>query len=172
MGLLKNKRGVESLPLRYIIIALVAALVIGIALQFVGVLRGGTIDSANKINKTLAEKTTCELDEEAPTIISGTLSCNNTTSTTTVKAQITDDCGVKEAWIYIKDTDSGYNTSLELSMNGTDNKNANWVGDMTNNTLFNGTDHIEGYIYAKDKSPVENMVSYNNAYFVDDVCSS
>lgn len=165
MGLLKNKKGVESLPLRYIIIALVAALVIGIALQFIGVLRSGTISSANKINETLTEKTTCELDEEAPIILSGNLNCNSTTNTATVTAQITDDCGVKEAWVYINDT------TLELSINGADDKNASWTGEVVNSTLFNGTNYIEGYIYAKDKSPVENMVDFHKAFFVNDTCS-
>lgn len=61
-----NKRGVEALPLRYIIIALVAALVIGIALTFISTLKGGIVGTAEKLNETITEKTEMELDETGP----------------------------------------------------------------------------------------------------------
>jgi hypothetical protein len=77
MGLLRNKRGIEGLPLKYLVIALVAALVIGIALQFVGALRGGTIGAAEQFNQTVGQRTACELDSTGPLVNAGWL-CQNT----------------------------------------------------------------------------------------------
>ena len=48
-----NKKGVEGLPLKYVVIVLVAALVISMVLEMVGVLRGGILHSIGVINKTL-----------------------------------------------------------------------------------------------------------------------
>lgn len=165
MGLLKNKKGVESLPLRYIIIALVAALVIGIALQFVGVLRGGTISSANKINKTLAEKTTCELDEEKPIISdwTGNIDCNATTNIVSISSvKITDDCGVEWAKVELENsTTNDFNGLADLSIKSEENNT--WYG--TFKFYGNGKNVTEEYnitsgdiviIWAKDKTNVGN----------------
>jgi len=78
MKLLKNKKGIEGMPLKYIVIALVAALVIGIALQFVGILKEGTIGAAQKYNQSVNEKVVKELDTTSPTIYATALCINDT----------------------------------------------------------------------------------------------
>lgn len=52
------KKAVEGLPLKYVIIALIAVLVIAIALEMVGILKTGIISSVTQINQSLANKTT------------------------------------------------------------------------------------------------------------------
>ncbi len=151
MGLLKNKKGVEGLPLRYIIIALVAALVIGIALQFVGVLRGGTISAAEKINETLTEKTTCELDEESPVITINSITCNATSDVLSVDVTITDDCGVKTASFIDSDTD----TWTDLTLSSGDEKDGVWTGSL--NGTFSTNEDVTVTISAFDKAPTENQ---------------
>ena len=169
MGLLKNKKGVESLPLRYIIIALVAALVIGIALQFVGILRGGTISSANKINETLAEKTTCELDEEAPVITFINGNCSGNKATITIKA--TDDCGIDLERIgFYANSEGGNGTWADLTLiNGTIN-NGYWNGTTgENSTLYGTGKNVTGVIVAFDKTPVANEKI--EPFVINETCS-
>ena len=52
-----NKKAVEGLPLRYLIIALSAALVIGIVMETTGILRSGITGAVINLNKTLANAT-------------------------------------------------------------------------------------------------------------------
>jgi hypothetical protein len=51
-----NKKAVEGLPLKYIIIALIAVLVIAIALEMVGVLKGGILSAITNINTTMSRE--------------------------------------------------------------------------------------------------------------------
>lgn len=158
-----NKRGVEALPLRYIIIALVAALVIGIALQFTGILKSGTINTATKINKTLTEKTTCELDEEKPIISDWTITCNATTNEVNVSTvKITDDCGVDWAKIELKNSTNDFNGLADLKIKSADN-NTWWTNGAINFTdasqVAKTYDIQKGdivIIWAKDKANAEN----------------
>jgi hypothetical protein len=135
MALLKNKRGVEALPLRYIIIALVAALVIGIALQFVGILKTTTIGAANQYGAMTNATIICETDKTGPTVNQGWLcnsttydtNCGNTTinngtsKTLHVFADATDNqggCGIDDyngvfAWVY--KNGASINTSVPLT---------------------------------------------------------
>jgi len=161
MGL--NKKGVEALPLRYIIIALVAALVIGIALQFTGILKSGTINTATQINKTLTEKTTCELDEEKPVISDweGNIKCNATTNivnVTTVK--ITDDCGVEWAKIELKNSTNDFNGLADLKIKSAEDDTWNGVFNFTDAANVIKTYDIQSgdivVIWAKDKANAEN----------------
>jgi hypothetical protein len=92
MSLLKNKKAVEGLPLKYIIIALVAALVVGIALQFTGVLKGGIMSTAEKLNQSVTEEVTCNTDNENPVIAVDSVTC--TSGNITVNITATDDCGI------------------------------------------------------------------------------
>lgn len=112
-----NKRGVEALPLKYIIIALVAALVIGIALQFVGILKGGTLNAANQMNESVTEQTTCALDNAKPTITSiGTITCNSTTDVVTVaNAAVSDNCGIDWVYVELKNSSAVYKGLGSLS---------------------------------------------------------
>ena len=130
-----NKKGVEALPLRYIIIALVAALVIGIALQFVGTLKGGTLAAAEKMNETLTEKTTCALDDEAPeiTIDEGKSYCNSTTDILHIEATITDECGVDEDKVAVIDSHVDEWVDMTLSDDV-------WIGEI------NATEFSKNYI--------------------------
>jgi hypothetical protein len=50
-----NRKAVEALPLRYIIMVIIAALVIAIILEFVGVLRTGILSGVLRLNQTLRE---------------------------------------------------------------------------------------------------------------------
>lgn len=157
MSLLRNKKAVEGLPLRYIIIALVAALVVGIALQFTGVLKVGILSTAEKINESTTTQTTCALDTEKPII--ETISATCTSGNLTLNATITDDCGVKEAWF----AKTGVDGTTSLTKIGTDDKSATWT--------FSGTGWSTGTynVYARDKSNTE-MMSSGKAYNV--TCSS
>lgn len=51
-----GKKGVEGLPLKYLVIALVGSLTIGIALQMTGVLRQGVMTGMGIMNQSLNEK--------------------------------------------------------------------------------------------------------------------
>lgn len=51
-----NKKAVEGLPLKYIIIALIAVLVIAIALEMVGVLKVGILSAITNINTTMGRE--------------------------------------------------------------------------------------------------------------------
>ena len=155
MGLLKNKKGVEGLPFKYIIIALVAALVIGIALQFTNILGEGTISSAERISETLKMKTICESDEEPPVIklFEDETFCINGTNHTnlTIKVNVVDECGVASVrfWPY-----NEFDTlNFEMSNEG-DKLDGNWTVVYTINEEL---EEINGNIYASDESPAENQ---------------
>jgi len=156
MGFLKNKRAVEALPLRYIIIALVAALVIGIALQFVGILKSGTISAATKMNESLSERTACELDMDEPVITINSIVCNATTDKISVTANVKDDCGVADV-AFTVDNDTDF-TDMQMS-SGTD-KDGTWraldIGDYT----FGSP--IKVFISAFDKSTGDYQGTYYN----------
>lgn len=47
------RKGVEGLPLKYIIIVIVALLVLDLILELTGVIRGGVIASIMQINNTV-----------------------------------------------------------------------------------------------------------------------
>lgn len=157
-----NKRGVESLPLRYIIIALVAALVIGIALQFTGILKSGTINTAKQLNQTLTEKTTCELDEEAPTITNWSITCNATTDIVNVTTvTVNDDCGVEWVKLELKNSTGGFNGLTDLMIKSKEDNT--WHGifkfygsgaNVTKTYDIQAGDVV--VIWAKDKSTAEN----------------
>ena len=92
MSLIRNKKAVEALPLRYIIIALVAAIVVGIALQFTGILKTGILSTAEKINESTTTQTTCALDTEKPIISNDGTTCAD--DNLNVKVSMTDACGI------------------------------------------------------------------------------
>ena len=163
MRLLKNKRGVEALPLRYIIIALVAALVIGIALQFVGILKGGTIGAAEQFNQSTTTQVACQLDTTGPTVNNGWM-CNNTDRTSCVTtsktgnvlhvyADVTDNdggCGIDDyqgvyAYVY---KDGSSLTSISLTRMSGNIFQSSYTPNAT------GTYYAK--IYANDNTTVEN----------------
>jgi len=53
---LRSKKGIEGLPLKYVVIILVAAIVIGIVLTMTSTLEGGITTSTEVLNNTLAER--------------------------------------------------------------------------------------------------------------------
>jgi len=156
-------KGVESLPLRYIIIALVAALVVGIALQFTGILRSGTIGTAEKLNKTLTEKTICELDEEEPQIVDWNITCNSSTNTVNVHSvKVTDDCGVE--WVKIEFYSNGTYYMADLVQREDDiwwsNGDINFSdpSQVSQKYIIQPNDTV--IIWAKDKSRAENYKTF------------
>lgn len=52
-----NKKAIEGFPLKYVVVALIATLVIALVLEAMGILRGGIISSLFHINNTLANTT-------------------------------------------------------------------------------------------------------------------
>ncbi len=48
-----NKKAIEGLPLKYVVIILTTALVISIVLEMMGVLKTGILHSVGVINETL-----------------------------------------------------------------------------------------------------------------------
>ena len=54
--MLRAKRGVEGLPLKYAIILLVAAIAIGMAVYVATTMSGGVQAGTDQINQTLAEQ--------------------------------------------------------------------------------------------------------------------
>ena len=50
-----NRKGVEGLPLKYIIIAIVAALVVGVLIQVTGTIGQDVTGAAVRLNNTLAD---------------------------------------------------------------------------------------------------------------------
>jgi len=50
-----NKKAVEGLPLRYLIMALAAALVVGIVLEMTGMLEISITGAVAKLNETVAD---------------------------------------------------------------------------------------------------------------------
>lgn len=147
MGFL-NKKAVEGLPLKYIIIALVAALVVGIVLQMTGTLQGGIQSTAEKLNESTTERVTCELDNEAPVIGKIETSCYD--GDLNVTATITDECGVAEAWFYNNLTEG----SNSLTIAGADDTSANWTFSGSED---NWNETVEISVYAKDKATAETM---------------
>jgi hypothetical protein len=148
-----NKKAVEALPLRYIIIALVAALVVGIALQMTGTLRGGIQGTAEKLNASVTEKVACELDEENPVIEDITVD-NGTTEELTVTVDLTDDCGIDVVLAYLdKYSGSGSDETLELTMTSGTETDGTWSGTQTGLTtgaVYNVT------IWTQDKATTPN----------------
>lgn len=159
MSLRKNKKGVEGLPLKYIIIALVAALVVGIALQFTGTLKGGILGTADKLNSTLSEQTACELDFDDPEFdwSDVDISCNATLDSITLDVDIKDDCGISGVSLDVNDD----NKYLPLTLtSGTDQDGAwSYDGTWPNNI---GTS-IKVEIHAYDKSSNNNDAWATNA---------
>jgi len=158
-------KGVESLPLRYIIIALVAALVIGIALQFTGILRSGTIGTAEKLNKTLTEKTICELDEEEPQIDKTDLNitCDSSKDIVNVKyVKVTDDCGVE--WVKVEFYSNGTYYMADLVQKEDDiwwsNGDINFSDPSQVSQTYDIQPNDTVIIWAKDKSRAENYKAF------------
>lgn len=147
MSLIKNKKAVEGLPLKYIIIALVAALVVGIALQFTGVLKGGIMSTAEKINESTTEKTTCALDSENPIIT------NIDGESGTISADIADDCGIDAATAYLNQ-DSTTKDTVTLALTSGTKTSGTWSGT---STLTTGVYNIT--VWAQDKASTTNEVS-------------
>ena len=161
MSLSKNKRGVEALPLRYIIIALVAVLVIAIVLEFTGVLRTGTIGAAERINETLTEKTICALDDGEPTITDFLCSEDDDK----IQFKLMDECGVDDqtvtAFVF-----EGNTSVATITLNLID-------GDITSGT-WEGSGDLDDQeynitVWADDEADVANHLSttYEN-YMCDD----
>jgi len=50
-----NRKGIEGLPFKYMVVLLTAALVISIVLEALGVLKTGILHSVNVLNETLNE---------------------------------------------------------------------------------------------------------------------
>lgn len=143
-----NKKAVEALPFRYIIIALVAALVVAIALNFVGVLKAGTIGAAEQLNKSTSESVTCSLDKDKPAITNHTIVCSKTTNTTTVTLELTDACGVDEESIGFYTSQTG-NIWTDLTLSSGSKTSGTWSGSITN-TTFNGASTISVTVSIKD----------------------
>jgi hypothetical protein len=156
MSLRKNKKGVEALPLKYIIIALVAALVVGIALQFTGTLKGGILSTGEKLNETLATQTACELDFEEPVITVDweNVICYETNNTITIEADITDDCGISGVSFEL----DGDNEWAKLELTSGDEQDGTWsVTDLDWDDYGNGfSSPTEIRIHAYDESPNKN----------------
>lgn len=155
-----NKKGVEALPLRYIIIALVAALVIGIALQFVGTLKGGVINSAEQMNDTLTEKTTQALDDEDPVVSwnAANISCSAVGDELNVSVEVTDASGLEWVYVELKNSTGSYQGLAELT-----EENGVWsanIEDFTDENDVIKTHDIAGsdtiVIWAKDKADTSN----------------
>jgi hypothetical protein len=159
MGFLKNKRAVEALPLRYIIIALVAALVIGIALQFVGILKSGTISAATKMNESLSERTACELDMDGPVITFSSHTCSN--GDLTVNVNIKDDCGVDENEIGMY-TNVTSDTNYDLTLNSGTTNDGSWKFT-GNDASWDVNKMISVTVWAKDKSTTATMGTKSDA---------
>ena len=154
MGLLKNKKGVEGLPFKYIIIALVAALVIGIALQFTNILGEGTISSAERISESLEMKTICELDEEPPVMTNIKTECvyDDETKNLTITVEIEDECGVESVWFYNKDDE----ISITLRLIEGTKQEGTWSETRELDYLL-----FEGAIFARDSALSENLAVEN-----------
>ncbi|GEM_PF-3482447 len=53
---LKDKKGIEAMPIKYVIIMLVAAVMLGIIAYILVTLRSGSQYAVTEINKTMTEK--------------------------------------------------------------------------------------------------------------------
>jgi len=164
MGLLKNKKGVEGLPFKYIIIALVAALVIGMALQFTGILQEGVVGSAERMEESLTRRTICELDEDPPVIedyeyIVEGKSENGDENLTYMEINVTisDECGVKEAWLWFRDYDfEEIEDNPNLNLISGDRNNGTWSFTWEGEENFE-EDELHVWIYARDDAFAENL---------------
>lgn len=166
MALIKNKRGVEALPLRYIIIALVAALVIGIAMQFVGILKTTTIGAANQYSQTTNKTIICETDTSNPVIsyTAGNINCNSTTNVITVSnVLVTDNCGVDWVKIEFKNSAGNYTGLGDLT-----NSSNGWGGTLDFSSASNPNIFPPAYdiksgdlvvIWAKDTADQPNYAT-------------
>jgi hypothetical protein len=143
-----NKKAVEGLPLKYIIMALVAALVVGIALQMTGTLQGGIQGTAEKLNSSVTERVTCELDDEEPKIDENSITCNATSNVLSVNVDITDDCGLDRA-VFI-DADNDEWTDL------TEGNNDEWSGTLSGTGINYDAGDLVVTILAYDKATPEN----------------
>lgn len=61
-----NKKGIEGLPLKYLIIVLFASLVIGIVLEFTGTLKTGVSGAVTEMSELLGEKVSEVADTNSP----------------------------------------------------------------------------------------------------------
>ena len=52
-----NKKGIECLPLKYLVVALTAAIVIGIILEVTGILQTSITGAVINLNKTVGNAT-------------------------------------------------------------------------------------------------------------------
>lgn len=166
MGLLKNKKGVEGLPFKYIIIALVAALVIGIALQFTGILGDSIISQAERIDDSLTQEMICQLDKDAPVINLNDVYCNITSKEFIINVTLIDECGINtSAWNrasirYTKDDNEIEWINAELTLDIGTKQEGCWLGtaDLKESFLdvHQAEDLVEFTVYAWDESLAEN----------------
>ncbi len=158
MGLLKNKKGVEGLPFKYIIIALVAALVIGIALQFTGILGDSIISQAERIDDSLSQEMICQLDKEAPDITVNNVYCNITSNLLTIDVGVTDECGVARVYLgYYNDTE---NTVYEdFKLRDGNKLDGVWFLNKTIEDVTPNIDELKIWINVVDESLAENRDS-------------
>jgi hypothetical protein len=164
MSLLKNKKAVEGLPLKYIIIALVAALVVGIALQFTGVLKGGIMNTANKINESTTMQTTCALDTEDPVASDWSITCNSTTNLINVASvKVTDDCDLDWVQVELKHNNdylgSAYLTESSTKDVWTSNGNLDFTDSNQVTETYNIVADDRVVIWAKDKASTPNYAT-------------
>jgi len=156
MSLIRNKKAVEALPLRYIIIALVAAIVVGIALQFTGILKTGILSTAEKINESTATQTTCALDTEHP-LITG-IDASWSSGSATIDADLSDECGIETAIAYLKQG-STTKASVSLELDEGNAKNGTWSGDVE---ISSGTYNITVWAEDDAANPNENTKTEEN----------
>ena len=150
MGLLKNKKGVEGLPFKYIIIALVAALVIGMVLNFTNILGEGTIGAAERISESLEMRTICELDEEDPVIRVQEIICvyDDETKNLTITVDVEDECGVDSVWFYNEDD----KVSITLRLTEGTKREGTWSATEELDYLI-----FKGAVFARDEAVAGNL---------------
>lgn len=157
MSLLKNKKAVEGLPLKYIIIALVAAICVGIALQFTGVLKTGILSTAEKINESTSTQTACALDAEEPLLSDVVASCVNINDTVSVSVKITDDCGI-DSVAFDVDNDGEW---IDLTLESGTKTDGTWsVTDYKWPSVIGSSIKLE--LSAFDNAGTQNQGKYTN----------
>ena len=165
MGLLRNKKGVEGLPLKYVIIALVAVVVIGMALYVTDSLGTSVKGATDKVGDKLTERTTCELDNERPVVENWQITCNATTNElSVVSVKITDECGIEWAKVEFR-SDGNFEGLADLKLKDA-SADTWWTDGALNFTdseqvieTWDIQDGDEVFIWVKDKAPSENYAT-------------
>ena len=141
-------KGVESLPLRYVILALVAVLVVGLVIEINNATVNNVHTITGKMTEEINDQMNSQFDTNPPVIydISNYYTWKNGIKVSCIKTSLSDESGIKTAIAY---TDAG---KVYLHKSNINNGKEIWDGCF--DSILHGSYRVT--IFAMDNSAHEN----------------